>query len=170
MASKQTKVLPPALLVICSIVHADTLPQVETAVISTTGKGSLETETPKLDDEPDESWLGLGISAGFGASYVLLGPKIYLETPVVRLFGTIGLGVGVGVDVKLSQHIDAGFTRAISLGGGGWDVMALRYHQIGAFEKGWFIGVEHIGNRTYPRDDNPDGTEREWLVTFGYDF
>lgn len=166
------------LLSMCQITHADILSRNLTPVLdSATTNSAIQPETdseelelPLIGEENDKSLLSFGGSLGFGASYVVLGVKAHIETPYARLFALIGLGVAAGVDIKLGSVVELGLTRAISLGGAGWDVAALRYHPNGAFESGWFVGLEYIGNRIYIDDSLPGESERQWVGTFGYEF
>ena len=174
------KACVPILLLLwgSQIAHADVSSETATAVIDISvldsaialGPGLKKLALSSTDKQREKSWLSFGGSLGFGATYLLLGVKGYLGTPYVRVFTLIGLGVGAGVDIKLGNRFELGLTRAIMLGGGGWDVVALRYHPKGAFERGWFFGIEYIGNRTSARNDESLGTERKWFGTIGFDF
>lgn len=165
------------LLFFCQIAHADVHFRKDTAefgnaYIDSKIQAEQFAKKPKLSligDQDGESWLNFGGSLGFGASYIVLGIKAYVGTPHVRVFALVGLGVAAGVDVRLGNIFELGLTRAIVLGGSTWDVAALRYHPNGAFNNGWFVGIEYIGNRESFRGlDTEDGPT--WFGTFGYEF
>lgn len=166
------------LLCFCQISHADDYfrkdsPDLGNFYIDSkiqAGQFSEKLELSLIGDQDGESLLSFGGSLGFGASYIVLGIKGYVGTPHVRVFALVGLGVAAGVDVKLGNIFELGLTRALVLGGASWDVAALRYHPNGAFNNGWFFGIEYIGNRESFRGLDTEDDGPRWFGTFGYDF